>query len=148
VDREDAQTAKMMVLKDIKNAVVGAEEVDVIGFTIVVPVVALIAKTMDLRGTSNAAAVAVVAVDQQEPRAIGIAVAAHVGENGKALAQIQAANSPGVLQNACLIMRLLVLSAIRQVRPSSPLQRREIPSGRMVVVAANVFCSLLPPVER
>lgn len=144
VGREDAQTAKTMDLQDTKNvAAVEEEEVAAVGSTIVVPVAAPIARTTDLRGTNNVAAVVVPAVDQQEPRATGIAVVEHAGENGKDLAQIQAASSLGALLNACLIMRLLVLSAIRQVRPSSLLQRREIPSGRVVLVAANVSCSLL-----
>jgi len=143
VGREDAQTAKTMDLQDTKNvAAVEEEEVAAVGSTIVVPVAAPIARTTDLRGTNNVAAVVVPAVDQQEPRATGIAVVEHAGENGKDLAQIQAASSLGDLRNACLITQLLEPSAIRQGRPSSQLRRREIPFGKTVVLAANAFCSL------
>lgn len=148
MDREDVQTVKTMDLQDTANAVeelapAQAQEAAVLGSTIVAPVVAPIAKTMDLQGTNNVAvAVAPAVVDQQGPRATGIAVVEHAGENGKDLAQIQAASSHGDLLNACLIMRLLVLSAIRQVQPSSLLRRREIPFGRMVVLVVNAFCSL------
>jgi len=152
VDRGDVQTAKTMDLQGTKLVAVVDQEETVIGSTIVVPVAAPIAKTTDLLGTNNVAALVPVpvhpAVAQQEPRATGIAVVEHAGENGKDLAQIQAASFLGALLNACLIMRLLVPSAIRQVRPYSLLQRREIPSGRMVLVVANAFYSLLLLAER
>lgn len=110
---------------------------------------ATIAKTTDLQGTDNVVVVVhPAAVDQQEPHATGIAVVEHAEENGRDLAQIQAASFLGALPNACLIMRLPELSVIRQVRPSSLLQQQEIPYGRVVVAAANVFCSLHLLVER
>lgn len=154
MDREDVQTAKTTDLQGFANAVVEqapprAQQAAVLGSTIAAPVVAPIAKTMDHQGTNNAAAaVALAVVDQQAPRATGIVVVEHAGENGKDLAQIQAASSLGDLPSACLIMPLLVLSAIHQVRPSSLLRLREIPFGRMVVLVANVFCLLHLLVER
>lgn len=152
VDLVAVLIAKTMDLQVSKSVAVDLEGI-ADGPPLAVHEAVRIARMMDLQATVNAVVAmgqlqAPVVEVQQVPPDIGIAVEAHVEENGRVLAQILAVNFLGAHLNACLIMQLPEPLAIPPGQQSLPQQLLVILSGRMVQAVASASCSPLQLVER
>lgn len=97
---------------------------------------------------SRSVAGAAVEEEEQELPAIGTAAEELVEANGLQGALIQAANSRGDRQNACLIMRHLAQFLTRLGLLFSRPLLREILFGRVVPDAGSATCSRRQPAEK
>lgn len=143
------QTARTTVLLVTGNAAeAGAEAEDANGHTHAVHGDVKTALTTGALVSRSVAGAAVAEEERLELPVIGIAAEELVEANGLQGALIQAANSRGDRQNACLIMRHLAQFLTRLGLLFSRPLLREILFGRVVPDAGSATCSRRQPAEK